>query len=552
MATGGESDDLFLFSGQLGQLTVTLVNPYSGEIIYIDEEKNINNGVYYGGGGDDTIVFTNRGDAIFIANNQGEQVVHDVENFFAGDGGDVIDLAHGTYTLGNVVIVGGAGNDILWSNVGQDQIYGSSGNDLIDGGPGNDWLEGESDNDIVNGGAGHDYVFGGSGHDILYGGNRVNPVVHDKEISDNVVFPHLMEGVNIVNLVPPGTPALGIANNNLHVDYQATATLTFRDGFAGYNNSLGVYTIADDGTIQMGSILWANTKTAGIDVAHTITLPVGADGGDIGFFIIANGDNVNNYAGLDLDNPGNIKFIYDYGLSTQRTANIHDDGSHVKMVYDDGSIVRVLNGPAYHTTERGGDTSINADGAEHVVSGLVDVGQHDVLRIGFEDLPNLGDADYEDVFFDLNFDEVITQGDTEDGNDVLVGGAGNDTLYGQDGKDILVVGQGIDEIYGGRDSDQFVFDVLDAMVDTIHDFKVGGNGDVLNITDILQGYDPMSDMIADFVKLTNLNGDTQVYINADGDHGGNYMMMAIMTGVETTLADLINNGNLVANHHVEV
>lgn len=175
-----------------------------------------------------------------------------------------------------------------------------------------------------------------------------------------------------------------------------------------------------------------------------------------------------------------------------------------------------------------------------------------MLRIGFEDLPNLGDADYEDVFFDLNINEIITEGDSEDGADMLIGGGGNDTLYAQDGDDILVVGEGIDDIYGGRGSDQFVFDLLDNLVDTIHDFEIGAGKDVLNITDILTGYDPLTDVLADFVQIMALNGDTHVRINADGDHGGAFTAIAVMTGVETTLATLIANGNIVANHHVEL
>jgi len=174
------------------------------------------------------------------------------------------------------------------------------------------------------------------------------------------------------------------------------------------------------------------------------------------------------------------------------------------------------------------------------------------LRIGFEDLPNLGDADYEDVFFDLNINEVVTEGDSEDGNDTLIGGAGDDTFYAQDGNDILVVGKGTDDIYGGRGSDQIIYDYLDSLVDTIHEFELGVGHDVLNITDILTGYDALTDVLADFVQVEALNGDTHILINADGDHGGAFTAIAVVAGVETTLADLINNANIVANQHVTV
>lgn len=554
MATfnGTNGSDLFLIQENLGQLTITLVNPYSGESIYIDEEKNINGDIYHGHGGDDVMVMTNFGDAIFIANAMRQQMIYEVENFIASGGGDVIVMADEEITTGNLLILGNQGNDILWANVGDDFVSGAEGDDRIDGGPGHDELYGDDDNDAVNGGDGDDYISGGNGNDILYGGNWTAPVVLDKDFEDDVIFPHLMSGVNIANLVPPGTNALGVAEGNMHVDFAAKATLTFREGFAGYNNTLGIYSIASDGTIQMGTILWANTKTAGLNVAHEIDLPVGANGGDIGFFILADGERVNNYAGLNLTGEGNIRFVYDYGLGSERAATIHDPNSRVKVVYDDGVIKRVLTAPDYHTTDRDGATNINHDNQEHVVSGLVSIGQNDVLRIGFEDLPNLGDADYEDVFFDFNISEEITEGNSEDGDDILVGGAGNDTLYGQDGDDILIVGEGRDDIYGGRGDDIIAYDFMDGIVDTIHGFEMGVDNDVLNISDILVGYDSLARALSDFVQIEALNGDTHVRVNQDGDPGGVFTAIAVMSGVETTLAAMVAGGNIVADQEVVI
>lgn len=552
MIIGTNGNNNMFFNGVVEVYNVTLTNPYSSESIYFDEEKNVNHDSYDGLGGTDTLLMTSFGDVLTIADSTNMQVLFNIERFLASDGGDVIVLAHETITYGNTTISGGAGDDILWGNIGNDNITGSTGNDIIDGGPGTDNLDGGEDNDRINGGDGNDRVNGGNGNDILFGGHAVPPVTLDKSFSDSVIFPHLMEGVNIANLVPPGTNALGYAAGNMTVDFPATATLTFREGFAGYNNTLGVYSIAADGTIGDVKVLWGNTKTAGLNVAHEINLPVGEDGGDFGFFIIANGHSANgNYSGLNITGNGNVKFYYDYGLGTQRLATVNDDGTHVKMVYNDGITTRVLNGNHYHTIERGGDTSINSDGEEHMVSGLVNIGQQDVLRIGFEDLPNLGDADYEDVFFDFNVNEVIIEGDSEDGNDVLIGGAGNDTIYGQDGDDTILMGNGSDDIYGGRGDDQFIYDVFDGLADTIHDFDLGAGNDVLNITDILEGYDSLTDNLADFVQVLNLNGDAHVNVKADGDTGA-YVQMVVLTGIETTLADLINNGNLVANQSVVV
>jgi len=167
--TGTNGDDFFSLSLNLGQLTVTLINPYSGETIFIDEEKNINNQMYDGLGGHDRLSMTSLGDAVFIVNNLGQQMIFSVEEFSAGAGGDIVIMANDTITTGNLIISGGGGDDILWANVGNDQISGSNGNDRIDGGGGNDIIEGGRDNDILRGGTGDDqYIFNvGDGQDVI-------------------------------------------------------------------------------------------------------------------------------------------------------------------------------------------------------------------------------------------------------------------------------------------------------------------------------------------------------------------------------------------------
>ncbi len=551
MAT--EDTDSIYFVGTIQQVTVTLTNPFSSKSYFLDDEYRVNTGTYDGLGGNDSLNMSNVGDFITIRNNVGMQIIRNIENFLAGDGGDVINLADTEIAYGDVNIFGGEGNDILWSNIGNDTIYGAGGDDIIDGGPGNDMLYGNADNDQIFGGAGDDRLEGGDGDDILYGGTDLGLMSFDKSFVDNITFPDLVSGVNIANLIPPGSPALGINSDNLSVDYDANATLTFRDGFAGYNNTLGVYGIASDGSIQNASVLWANVKDAGINTSYSVDLPVGMAGGQFGFFIIADGDRKNaDYTGLDITGSGNVRFVYDYNGVNERAAKIDDDGNFVSVVYDDGVTVQELEGYHYHTTPRGTSADINWDGDTHAVSGLLDIANQDVLRIGFEDLPNLGDADFEDVLFDLDIDRIHVDA-SEIGNDILIGGAGNDILYGEAGNDILIVGEGFDQIYGGSGSDIIAFDVLDAITDKIFGFEVGVGGDVLNITDILEGYDPLADVLDDFVRLVTNGDDTEIHVNADGDFGGAFTAIALFDGgINATLADMLANGNFVADQSVVI
>ena len=697
MPTGTNGNDILFFQGTLGNLVMSVTNPYTGETILLNDIYNVNNSTYDGLNGNDTLLMTDFGDALFLEGTGGIQTVRNIEFFSAGDGGDAIILSSAVLTLGNITIDGGLGNDILWGNAGNDRINGSGGDDNINGGTGNDflsggsgddtlngapgadllngdsgldrlmyavdgawssgyglsvlggvvavgsgalsfvlnssysasydtfnggddidfiigtsgndalilqdsisarhpasfdgrvsnveqiamgggddvvdllsaiysygdviirgetgndWLRSGSGNDTMYGGTGNDTLIGGAGNDVLYGGNHDALIMIEKDFQDDITFPGLIEGTNLVNLLPPGDPSLGVADGNLEIGFDSTATITFRQGFAGYNNTLGMYAIAADGTIQSASILWANVKTAGINTAHTIDLPTEAAAVQMGFFIIADGDNVNNhYNGLNITGDGVISFIYDYGQVTQRAANVADDAGHISIVYNDGVTSRVLGGYDYHTTGRGEDPSLNWDDKTHVVTGLASVGSDDVLRIGFEDLPCTGDADYEDVLFDFNVNPGYID-PSETGNDLLVGGAGNDTLYGEAGNDILVVGLGSDQIYGGSGNDIIAYDVLDSLIDTIFGFETGSGHDALNLASLLEGFDS-GDNINDFVQLASVSGGTEVRVNADGDAGGAYTTIALIAGGVggASLAELVGHGNLVVDTPVSI
>jgi Ca2+-binding RTX toxin-like protein len=134
-----------------------------------------------------------------------------------------------------------------------------------------------------------------------------------------------------------------------------------------------------------------------------------------------------------------------------------------------------------------------------------------------------------------------------DGNDTMLGGAGNDTVNGGTGMDLLTGGQGTDTLTGGADSDRFDFNNLDGSVDTITDFNSaapGLGGDVLDLADLLIGFDPMASMIDAFVRYTQQGNDTRVQVNADGA-GMDFVDVAILQGVMgVSASQALANGNL--------
>jgi large repetitive protein len=211
--------------------------------------------------------------------------------------------------------------------------------------------------------------------------------------------------------------SLGIAPANLNVSEGDTVTFTFVSEGAGFDNTVGAFTVLADGTLSSERITIPN----GNDLpTGTINYTVGAGAVSIGFFLIANGAKLNNnYAGLNFT-TGRIDFIFDYGLPTERIAKISDDGSRVKLVHvSETGVETLINGPIYFTTERGDTDNLNADDSIRVVSGVPNPADPTVLRIGFEDLPNGGDQDYNDAIFDVTITEKKDSCDKDDIRDVF-------------------------------------------------------------------------------------------------------------------------------------
>lgn len=482
-----------------------------------------------GGADQDTLLLTGGDDAI-VAHDissashpsaAGSRVVG-IEVIDAGDGNDFINLTGLANAFDAITAYGGDGHDVIWS---------SAGNDWLSGGAGNDWL------------------YGGDGDDTLYGGpNGSVPgtqfYVHNKHsFFAEIFYPAVTEG----QAIAPAEPARGIHPSDMSVSYATTVKMTFVGTDAGYRNSLGFYRVNDAGEIMDVHMAFVNARATVAGSSYTLQLD-GQTGHDFGLFIIADGYGVNGgYAGIDF-NAGALAFYYNYGHGDERLAQITDTASHISLVWSDGSAARVIYGPTYHTTPRTGDNDINPDNAQHVISGILDPENPTTLRVGFEDQAHLGDADYNDVTMDISVEDRTIAMPAFDDNDYLVGGAGNDTIYGGIGNDILVGGAGADHLYGEEGADIFVLDILDGYVDTIHDFNRAEN-DVINIHDLLQGYDPLSALIDDFVRFTSAGGNTVLEINADGDAGGVFVAAALIIGDVggAGVSDLLASGHLVAD-----
>ena len=139
---------------------------------------------------------------------------------------------------------------------------------------------------------------------------------------------------------------------NIHLMQEAGISVTFIDEGAGYKNSFGYFVYDDDENILYQETIFANASKSGAggSLVAGDTLDIGRfdAGTNIGFWVQANG-------------------------------------------YNDP------NGHTYYSLDQ-----YNPDGLRHIA--IINDPENQRLVIGFEDLYNLGDQDYNDVVFTFTAD----------------------------------------------------------------------------------------------------------------------------------------------------
>jgi Ca2+-binding RTX toxin-like protein len=140
-------------------------NPQSGQSVALGGKRRSLDS-FDGGSGIDTLFGSVGADAIFLddasadatAAIQSSARIQNIEKIQAGAGDDLVNLTSNRFSLGDITVDAGDGNDVVWSSAGNDTLLGGAGNDSLDGGAGNDTL---------SGGTGTDELYGGAGDDLL-------------------------------------------------------------------------------------------------------------------------------------------------------------------------------------------------------------------------------------------------------------------------------------------------------------------------------------------------------------------------------------------------
>ena len=197
-----------------------------------------------------------------------------------------------------------------------------------------------------------------------------------------------------------------------------------------------------------------------------------------------------------------------------------------------------------------GDDFIYAEAGDDYVNGYND---NDII---------FGGAGSDNLHGDGGDDLIYADDPTAPGvpsDDKLLGGEGEDELYGGFGRDLLkggldddllvARGHGQSVMWGEQGSDTFAFDGLpEGKAHQIKDFTFGE--DVINISDLLDGYESLGSDINDFVRIFFRDeGRTDLKVNVDGE-GYDWIpvvsILADFTG--TSPGIMLASGDLVADH----
>ena len=137
-----------------------------------------------------------------------------------------------------------------------------------------------------------------------------------------------------------------------------------------------------------------------------------------------------------------------------------------------------------------------------------------------------------------------------DGNDIINTGTQGDynfdnaDIFLGNGDDILYIkGTGeIEQAWGDAGADQFIFSYIGGDT-TLNDFDAS-EGDVIDISQILTGYDADTDNISDFARFLDVGADTELQIDADGGADGFITLATLMGGAGLDALTLEISGNL--------
>ena len=395
-----------------------------------------------GGPGNDVIVY--KGAGFIRLNDDGDNDVSFTSvdtRLAAGAGGDDRLAIDSRFDYRQpVFFLGGVGNDVLTGGGADDSLDGDRGRDTVRGLGGHDTLYGDAGNDTLKGGDQQDLIYPGLGNDDVDGGG-----------DDDTIY---------AESVPDGSDALlGGAGDEDYLSYTDRLTPVTLDqddkaddGAAGEKDRVApdleqLVGGSDDDKISGGAAANqllggpGNDTLRGFDGDDELYGEAGDDtalGGPGDDFVSGDDDNdrLLGFAGEDVITGGLGNDTSDGGLG--------DDVMYAESVTDGADAFTGYKGRDV-VSYQGRTTAVAVDSDNVADDG--EVGEGDNVMSDVEIL--VGGAGGDTIDGSPLADRILGMG----GGDVLNGGDGPDYVSGDDGIDTVTGGDGVDELLGGNDTD---------------------------------------------------------------------------------------------------
>lgn len=476
--------------------------------------------VLIGGGGADSVYGGDGNDILLVDQTDG---VYDYLD--GGSGADALSFerwsAGVTFTLGSGSVfgdgyagiedvIGTRHVDVFTGDAQANRLYGVAGDDILSGGDGNDTLEGGAGADVLNGGSGTDFASysgsrGGVFVDLTAGEAFGHDATGDTFSSiENLIgsrYADELKGDAAANRLEGGDGddwLVATAGSDVFdggdgidtVDYsQATAGVTANIGGV---SSTGLVNGSGSGGLAAGHTYIGMEAILGSDFADYLSggagsqefmggkgndVLSGSGGSDTYYFELGNGfDTVNE----DNADENVVSFGSDIGFNNLSFSYAGGSGGFFDIYYGSGDYVRMNGNFAVAANNR--LKVIDMNGA-----GQLDVSQiHHFTGGGTTGGDTIyGYAGYSDLITGHGGNDTLygSGGSWEDKGNVIIGGAGDDTIITSAGDDQFAFerGSGRDTVTDAGGEDTIVFGPNVAADDVI--YKVVGNDLYIGIAD---------------------------------------------------------------------
>lgn len=505
-----------------------------------------------GGAGNDIMVVNSVGDAVSELAGQGSDTVLSEIDFDLASAANVENLT--LFGANDVDGKGSVGANKITGNSGKNEITGLAGNDTLDGGSGVDTLIGGLGNDLYV----VDDVLDAVEELAAQGVDTVQSAALSYTLSADVENLQLLDGGSSGNGNSLGNVISGNGDNNALVGFGGNDTLNGAagndtlDGGSGNDAMAGGlgndwYYVADasdkaaeaanQGTDKVTSALESYALGANLENLFLAGAALNGTGNGLANYIEGNG-SANKLLGL----AGNDDLVGGGGNDTL------DGGDGNDELSGGLGVDSLVGGNGNDTLD--GDAGIdNLAGGKNDDTYVVDSLFDQVTEVANQGTDTvIATASYE---LSDNVENLTLIGSTDGtgnalGNSIVGAFIGDNAIDGAGGNDTLIGGYGTDTLTGGAGQDRFQINIIDDGAEQITDFQGGAGGDVLDLSDLLDGFNLGNDDPNDFVQFVNAGGDTTVQVDTDGAANGiNFVDVAVLQNVTLdNVAQAMIEGNL--------